>query len=184
MTKRVGPKLLHSAITARSRYFQVEELHLEFANGEQRVYERLAGSGRGAVMVVPVTDDGYLLLVKEYAAATERYELGFPKGLVDPGELPIDAANRELQEEIGFSAEQLVELSELSVAPGFMSAQMKVFAASGLTASRLKGDEPEPLELVRVPLDQAFSLLQRDDFNEARSVAALFLYEQWHREQS
>ena len=56
-------------------------------------------SGRNAVMMVPVTEQGDLLLVREYCAGTERYELGFPKGLIDPGETAEAAANREMKEE-------------------------------------------------------------------------------------
>ena len=87
--------------------FKIEQLDLEFSNGETRVFERMAGSGRGAVMVVPFINDDEFLLVREYAAGTHTYELGFPKGLIDPGESPEVAANRELKEEIGFGTEHV-----------------------------------------------------------------------------
>ena len=76
------PTIHQISSVASSRLFHVEELHLEFSNGERRIYERLANRGGGAVLIVPLLNDDTLLLVREYAAGTGRYELGFPKGKV------------------------------------------------------------------------------------------------------
>ena len=62
------PEIKDIRTIATSRFFRIEELDLEFANGEQRTYERLPGSGSAAVMVVPITDQGEILLIREYAA--------------------------------------------------------------------------------------------------------------------
>ncbi|MFM2480590.1 ADP compounds hydrolase NudE [Celerinatantimonas sp. YJH-8] len=177
------PKLLGKEISARSRFFTVEALHLEFANGSQRVYERLLGGNSGAVMMVPVTENDELLLVSEYAAASERYELSFPKGIVDSGETTAQAANRELQEEIGMAAQQLSLLKELTVAPSYFCGSMQIFVAQGLYPSRLEGDEPEPLQVERIPIAQSFELLEQPQFSEARTIAALFLFHQWWQQQ-
>ncbi|KAL8181354.1 UNVERIFIED_CONTAM: hypothetical protein K2H54_000207 [Gekko kuhli] len=83
------PEILKAEIVAESRLFKVESLHLKFSNGEERVYERMRGGNRGAVMVVPLFDAQTLLLVREYAAGTHSYELGFPKGLIRPGRMDI-----------------------------------------------------------------------------------------------
>ncbi|MFM2485428.1 ADP compounds hydrolase NudE [Celerinatantimonas yamalensis] len=173
------PKVLEQHITAQSHFFKVEALHLEFSNGERRVYERLTGGQAGAVMVVPVTADGQLLLVREYAAATERYELSFPKGAIDAGETAQQAANRELQEEIGFAAEKWQLLKEVTVAPSFFGGVMQIFVADELYPSRLLGDEPEPLIVESIPIEQALSLIDRPEFSEARTIAALYLFHQW-----
>ena len=71
------PQILESRTVARSRLFEVEELSLRFTNGAEARYERLKGSGRGSVLVVPILEDATLLLVREYAAGMHRYELGF-----------------------------------------------------------------------------------------------------------
>jgi ADP-ribose diphosphatase len=160
---------------AKSRLFTIESLDLSFSNGEKRVYERMKPSGRHAVLVVPVTNDGDLLLVREYAAGTESYELGFPKGLIDPGETAIQAANRELKEEIGFGCKQLTPLKEVVLAPSYFSSKMTLFIGQDLYAEKLIGDEPEELEIVRWPLAQAEELITHGDFSEARSITALML---------
>ena len=175
MSKLKKPEILAKEVIAQSRLFKIESLDLRFSNGVERTYERMKPSGRNAVLIVPVTEQGDLLLVREYAAGTENYELGFPKGLIDPGETPMEAANRELKEEIGFGADTLIPLKEVVLAPSYFSSRMTLFVAQGLYPERLEGDEPEPLELVRWPLAQADDLLTHLDFAEARSITALLL---------
>ncbi|RVT44523.1 ADP compounds hydrolase NudE [Rheinheimera sediminis] len=169
------PQILEQKLVAQSRLFKIEQLDLQFSNGEQRTYERMKGSGRGAVMVVACPEPGSFYLIREYCAGTHDYQLGFPKGLIDSGETAIEAANRELQEEIGFKAGRLIPLKTVALAPGYFNATMHIILALDLTASSLPGDEPEPLELVSWQWQQQFELLAQSDFTEARSVAALFL---------
>lgn len=173
--QRNKPDILSRQVVAKSRLFQIESLELRFSNGVERTYERMKPSGRNAVMMVPVTENGDLLLVREYAAGTESYELGFPKGLIDPGETAEEAANRELKEEIGFGAKELIPMKEVVLAPSYFSSKMTLLLARGLYPERLEGDEPEPLEVVRWPLQQAEELLTHGDFCEARSITALVM---------
>ncbi|MEQ6345482.1 ADP compounds hydrolase NudE [Vibrio cyclitrophicus] len=175
MTKRTKPEILAQQTVAQSKLFSIESLDLHFSNGEERTYERMKPSGRNAVMMVPITEQGDILLVREYAAGTERYELGFPKGLIDPGEQPNEAAVRELKEEIGFGANKLTPLKEVILAPSYFSSKMTLFIAEELYPEKLEGDEPEPLDIVRWPLAQAEELLTHLDFCEARSITALLL---------
>ncbi|PTP53319.1 ADP compounds hydrolase NudE [Vibrio splendidus] len=175
MTKRTKPEILAKQTIAQSKLFSIESLDLRFSNGVERTYERMKPSGRNAVMMVPITEQGDILLVREYAAGTERYELGFPKGLIDPGEQPNQAAVRELKEEIGFGANKLTPLKEVILAPSYFSSKMTLFIAEELYPEKLEGDEPEPLDLVRWPLAQAEELLTHLDFCEARSITALLL---------
>ncbi|WP_016798894.1 ADP compounds hydrolase NudE [Vibrio cyclitrophicus] len=175
MTKRTKPEILAQQTVAQSKLFSIESLDLRFSNGEERTYERMKPSGRNAVMMVPITEQGDILLVREYAAGTERYELGFPKGLIDPGEQPNEAAVRELKEEIGFGANKLTPLKEVILAPSYFSSKMTLFIAEELYPEKLEGDEPEPLDIVRWPLAQAEELLTHLDFCGARSITALLL---------
>lgn len=173
--KKQLPNIKGQKQVAKSRLFTIEQLDLTFSNGEEREYERMLGSGNGAVMIVPMLDSDTILLVREYCAGTHSYELGFPKGLIDPGETPEQAANRELQEEIFYGAKQLHHLSQVMMAPAFFNAKMDIFIASDLYSSQLEGDEPEPLEVVSWPIKEYKSLLSKPDFKEARSIAALML---------
>ena len=172
---RQKPRILAQEIVAQSRLFKIEQVQLQFSNGEERLFERMRGSGRGAVMVVACPDPQHFYLIREYCAGTDDYQLGFPKGLIDPGETALQAADRELKEEAGFGASWLKELRSVALAPGYFNATMQIVLAGGLYAERLEGDEPEPLELVQWRWDQLDELLAQADFTEARSVAALFL---------
>jgi ADP-ribose diphosphatase len=169
------PIITHRKQVAKSSLFSIEQIDLTFNNGEQRQYERMVGTGRGAVMVVPMIDDEHLLLVREYCAGTHSYLLGFPKGLIDKGELAEHAANRELQEEIGFACDHMDKVTELMMAPAFFNAKMTIFLAKNLYHAKLEGDEPEPLEVVSWSIKDYKALLLQPDFTEARSIAALML---------
>lgn len=155
--------------------FRVEQLDLEFANGEHRTYERLISRGVGAVIVVAMPDDDHVLLIREYACGVHRYELGLPKGRLEPGESFTEGANRELQEECGFAARDLSELGHLTLAPGYMTHRTHVILARDLYESRLPGDEPEEIEVVTWPMNDLVSLIRRDDCTEGRTIAALYM---------
>ena len=169
------PKILKCTLIASSRFFKIEAVQLRFSNGQQREFERMQGGHRGAVLIVPFYDEETLLLIREYAAGTHSYQLGFPKGVIDPGETPEQAANRELKEEVGFGAKTLQKLKKVTMAPSHFNSEMTLFSAFGLYPEKLPGDEPEPLEVIKWPLHKIEELLTRDDFQEARSISALLL---------
>ncbi|EXJ15578.1 ADP compounds hydrolase NudE [Imhoffiella purpurea] len=171
---RPKPKIHARRLVAQSRLFRIEEIDLEFANGSRRTYERVPG-GADSVLIVPMLDAETLLLIREYGAGSERYELGLPKGVVERGEDPLSAANREIQEEIGYGAHRLRIIDRLSLVPGYIEHHSLIVLAQDLYPSRLQGDEPEPIEVVPWRLSEVDALLAREDFDEARSIAALFL---------
>ncbi|WP_413736728.1 ADP compounds hydrolase NudE [Sodalis sp. RH21] len=172
------PKIHKIETVARSRLFNVESVDLEFSNGARRIYERMQPSDREAVMIVPIIDE-HLVLIREYAVGIEDYELGFPKGLIDPGEDILEAANRELMEEVGFGARRMEILTKLTMAPSYFSSKMNIVVAQDLYPQQRQGDEPEPLPQVLWPIATMMDLLNEPDFREARNVSALFLAHAW-----
>ena len=175
---RQKPRILARRLAARSGIFRVEAVDLEFANGERRTFERILG-GTDSVMIVPVDADDNLLLAREYAAGSDDYQLGFPKGVVDAGEEIHTAAGRELREEVGMAAARLETVHRVSVVPGYMEHGTRIVLARDLYPDPLPGDEPEPVEVVPWPLADGDGLLARPDFTEARSIAALFLVQRF-----
>lgn len=169
------PVILRTETIARTRLFRVEAVGLRFANGCEVNYERLRGSASGAVLVVPMLDDATVLLIREYAAGVERYELALPKGRIEPEETMLDAANREIREEIGYGARRLTHLKSVTLAPGYFSHTTHLVLAQELYPERLEGDEPEAIEVVPWPLDRLNELCAREECTEARSIAALYL---------
>jgi len=170
-----SPEILATRPARASRFLHVEEVDLAFANGARRTFERLTASGTGAVFMVALRDRDTVLLVREYGVGLDRYELGLPKGRIERGETALAAANRELQEEVGFGARRLTPLTTLSLLPAYMTHKADVVLAEDLYPSRLPGDEPEPLEVVPWKLSELHTLVARDDVSEGRSIAALFM---------
>ena len=169
------PVILQTRTLAQTGLFHIEQVDLRFSNGTQTRFERLRGSSHGAVLIVPLLDEDTVLLIREYAVGTERYELALPKGRIEAEEPLLEAANRELREEVGHAAGELQHLNTISLAPGYSSHMTHVVLARGLYPAPLPGDEPEPLEVVPWRLSELAELLARDDFSEGRSIAALFL---------
>jgi len=169
------PQILNVKTVAKTRLFKVEALDLKFSNGVAVQYERLKTSSYGAVLAVPMIDDETVLLIREYAAGVDRYELALPKGRIEAGEDVLGAANREMMEEVGYGARQLTLLKALTSAPGYSSQQTHVVLAEALYEQRLPGDEPEEIEVVPWQLSKLDELFQRDDCTEARSIVALYM---------
>ncbi|MDA3808243.1 MAG: ADP compounds hydrolase NudE [Thiomicrorhabdus sp.] len=174
MSKKT-PTILSEKIASQSQFFTVQSQEIAFSNGTTVNFERLLGSVAGAVLIVPVLEDGTLLLIREYGAGVGRYELGFPKGKIDPGESWREACIRESQEEIGFLPKELKLLDSVTLAASYMSHYTHIVLATGLTPQIAEGDEPEPLEVVPWHLDDWHGLLADPDFSEGRAYAALML---------
>ena len=170
------PKILSKRRNKVSKLFTVEQLDLQFSNNTTMTYERLMG-GNGAILAVPF-DGKDFLLTSEYACGFERYELGFVKGKIDANETPKEACNRELKEEIGFGAQNIMTLrNEMTVAPGMLQLKMYTYLCTGLYEMHLDGDEPEPISIVKVSPKEAYDLIFDVDspLTEARAIAALTL---------
>ena len=170
------PTILNKTTIAKSRLFRIESLNIQFSNGKLRNYERLARSNPGgAVLVVPMLDAETVLLIREYSAGVHRYEVGLPKGKTDEGESFLEAANRELKEEVGFGARKLHHLSSFSLAPSYLEHTTEIVIAQDLYPEKLPGDEPEELEVIPWKLNKINELLSSGECTEARSIAALFM---------
>jgi len=94
---------------------------------------------------------------------------------VEAGENPLQAANREIMEEVGYEAKKLTIMKQASLVPTHMEHITTMVLAQNLTPHRIAGDEPEELEVIQWNINDLDRLLMRDDFAEGRSLAALFL---------
>ena len=104
---REKPEILKTETIAKTRIFRIEQVDLRFSNGSEVQYERVRGSSHGSVLIIPMLDDDTVLLIREYAVGVERYELTLPKGLIENAESPLEAANREIMEEVGYGSRSL-----------------------------------------------------------------------------
>ena len=169
------PEILETRVVASSRLFGIEELRVRYPNGAERTFERLRTPPLPGVMLVPLLDDDTVVLIREYGAGVEDYTLTLPKGTVEHGEDWREAADRELKEEAGYGAGSITLLKRFSLSPGYMGHRIITVLAENLYEQRLPGDEPEELEVVPWKLSELDRLVGRDDVNEARVIAALYM---------
>ena len=170
------PQILNVRTAARSQHFHIEAVELRFSNGNECVFERLAGTPTAStVVIVAVPRPGTVLLVREYAVGLDRYELSLPMGRMEPGETVLETANRELSEETGYRASQLERLHTLSLAPGILGYQAEIVLARNLEPAVLEGDEVEVPEVLEWPLRKLEEIVATGEITEARTLAALFL---------
>lgn len=136
-----------------------------------------------AVVMAPITDDGDLLLVRQYRRAIddELYEL--PAGGINRGEDPRKAADRELREETGFSAGELIPLGGFYAAPGYSDEWLHLFVARNLKRDPLDPDEDESIDLVSVSLEEVVELIDSGEIRDAKSVAGILRVLFWMNEQ-
>lgn len=170
------PSILSTRIVAETQLFTVESVELEFNTHIKRTYERLVPGGAGAVMIAAITDQQELLVIREYAVGVEDYVLTLPGGKIDLGESVESAANRELIEEVGFEAKSIEFLKKVNLNPRYARSSLNLVLAYDLYHNTsLEGDEPEPLDIIKWPLNRLHELLWRDDFNEGRAMAGVIL---------
>lgn len=129
-----------------------------------------------AAIIFPVTDEGEVLLVRQYRPPLERMELGLPAGLVEPGEKPMVAARRELAEETGYSGGEWEELASLASSPSLKDNWAHLYLARDVgRGSEQDLDEYERLDVVRVPLEEVPGLVYTGEIVSSSGVAAAML---------
>ena len=128
-----------------------------------------------SICVVPVDAEGNVLMVRQYRKPVDQFLLEVPAGGIEAGETPEEAAQRELQEEIGHTTDNLLAMSAFWLAPGWCSEFMYSFLATDLNPAPLDSDEDEFIEVVRVPLSEAMDVIASGEVQDAKSVASLLL---------
>jgi ADP-ribose pyrophosphatase len=127
----------------------------------------------GAAAVLPLDAGGRVLLVRQYRHATGGYLLEVPAGKLDKGEAPETCAKREIEEETGRKAKDLVPLGWIWTTPGFADEKIWLFLATGLTESKQSLQKDEVISVEHVPLGEAILMAERGEITDAKSVCAL-----------
>ena len=128
---------------------------------------------QGAAAVVPLKDDGSVVLIRQYRHATGGYIYEIPAGKLDPGEDPRHCAARELEEEIGCRASSLTRLLSFFTTPGFTDEVIHIFLAAGLSPGTQHLDHDEVLEVVEMPLDVAIARITDGTIRDGKTIVGL-----------
>lgn len=131
----------------------------------------------GGVVVLPLDEDGFVTMVRQYRYPNQHVLLEVPAGKLEVGEDPEMCGRRELREEVGFTAQRFELLCVMEPSPGYSSEKLYLYLARGLTFVGLKPDEDEFLEVVRLPLADIVASVQRGEISDAKTALAVLLTE-------
>jgi len=138
-------------------------------------YQREVVHHHGSAVILPVHDDGTVVLVRQYRHPAVRYLLEAPAGTLNDGEWPEMGAARELEEELGLIAGRMEKLSEFFVSPGFLEEKMWVYLATELAEGKQRLDEDELLDIVRLPISDALEMISSGEIQDAKTIISLML---------
>ncbi len=145
-----GYKKLSSRSLLTTTAFEVVADTVELATGN--IKDRFVVRHPGAVVILPVLDDGRLVLVEQYRHAIGQTILEFPAGTLERDEDPLVCAKREIREEIGYAADEWIEIGTLFPAPGFCDEKQFLYLGKKLRPERLDCDEDEVITVVTLTL--------------------------------
>mgnify|MGYP001624390086 FL=1 len=135
-------------------------------------------SHKGAAAVVPVCDDGRILMVRQYRNALERYTLEIPAGALDAEDEPgIVCAARELEEETGYRCDELEWLINLRTTVAFCNEKIQVFVARNLVPSKQHLDDDEFIDLKTYSLEELKEKIFSGEIEDAKTVSSLLAYD-------
>jgi ADP-ribose pyrophosphatase len=133
----------------------------------------------GAVAIVPLFDDGSVLLERQFRYPHRREFIEVPAGKLEPGEPPLETAKRELAEETGHLAAQWTRLGVIHTAIAYTDEAIHLYLARQLSRTERKLDQGEFLETLVKPFDEALRMIRDGEITDAKSVAALLWVERW-----
>jgi ADP-ribose pyrophosphatase len=155
----------------RGRTINVDVDRVRLPNGKEMDMELV--HHRGAAAVVPVLEDGTVLLVRQYRYATGGWLLEIPAGKIDGGEPPEACAARETEEETGYRAGKLEPLGWIWTTPGFADEKIWLYLATNLEPAEQGLEDDEVLSIETMPLEEAVEKAYRGEIHDAKSAVAL-----------
>lgn len=128
------------------------------------------------VAIIPIKDNGKLVMVRQFRHATGKELLEIPAGGIEKGEDAISCVRRELQEEIGFYPEEVKPLGGFYSAPGFCTEYLHLFLAKGLRPSRLVAEDTEEIKVVEINLSEVPALIASGEICDSKTIAGLLRF--------
>ncbi len=166
-------ELIKSETLLQGRAFKVKRDYLKTPNGDETKLEIIEHGG--SVVIVPIDNDGNLLLVRQYRHAAQQDLLELPAGTRNEEEPFEECAAREIREETGMEAGKLQRVGDFYLAPGYSTEFMAVFLATELKHNPLEADFDEFLQVEKIPVKKAVELFQSGKMLDAKSLAAWLL---------
>ncbi len=129
----------------------------------------------GASVILPITSDNHIILVNQFRPSLKKWFLELPAGTIEENELPLTCAQRELEEETGYSADKLIGLGQFTPLAGFCDEIQNLFVATELTKTdRLDCDDDEVIEVIKLSVDQIEQKIIDGEITDSKTIACLF----------
>jgi ADP-ribose pyrophosphatase len=158
-----------------TRRFRV--VRQSYRTRDGREHQRETVVHPGAVTILPLVDDDHVCLIRNYRPSVDQTLLELPAGTLEPGEDPLRAAERELEEETGYRARSIERLHEFYMSPGILSERMHVYLATGLEPGEQDLDAGEQIDNLVVAWDEALAMAQDGRIQDAKTLVGLLYYE-------
>lgn len=166
-------KLLKSQILYRGKVFDHQVDEIKYDSGNIGIREIAIHPG-GAV-VVPIKDDGKIILVKQFRYPLQKTLIELPAGKLDKNEDPLNCAVRELEEETGYKAKDFTKLGAIYTAPGYCTEILHIYKAVGLTEGKHNREEGEQgMELLELTEEEIVNMILCGEINDAKTIAGIF----------
>jgi ADP-ribose pyrophosphatase len=176
-TSNAKAKTLSSKIVFKGRVFSVRRDEVIEPSGVRATRDMIAHSG--SVVVMPVLDDGKIVLIRQYRYAARQYLWELVAGRIDPGENVKQAAVRELIEETGLRAKKMRQFLEFWPSPGFLEEKMFVLLAEGITQGEAHPEEDEKIEAKAFSRAELKKMLQNGTLRDGKTISSLLYYFQF-----
>lgn len=137
-------------------------------------YREIVEHNGGAVMAA-LTEDKKLVMVRQYRKPADKVMLEVPAGKIDPGEMPLEAAVRELKEETGYTASKVEFLTEFYPSVGYSEERLYLYLCTGLTPGETCFDENEAIEIEEIDLDRLFKMAMSGELDDAKTIIAILM---------
>ncbi len=155
------------------KVFRLVQEELTLPNGFTTCLELIRHPGAAAL--VPLLDDHRVLLIRQYRHAVGQFIWEIPAGTRSPGEAPLECAKRELIEETGYEASELILLGEMVPVPGYSDERIHIYLARGLSPAPQRLDQDEVLKVHPLQMHKAFHMVKNGQIQDAKTIVGLTL---------